>query len=200
MIQATVTGAGRMGLSIQRLADGRGDIDVVHLWRRGEDLAAAIADADVVIDFSLPEGLASLLVVGSQDNRLLPVLDGLFDQAAPGQEPGQVMMGGCILWLDLQRRFEESLCGVISQRDLFRGALLKALGYGSRAEELMLNTVAVKEAMRENPYTTTPDTSLAEAARTMIEHGVGCLPVVEGGNLVGLLTEGDFVRLTAGRA
>ena len=54
MINATVTGAGRMGLSIQRLADGRSDIDVVHLWRRGDDLDAAISDADVVIDFSLP--------------------------------------------------------------------------------------------------------------------------------------------------
>lgn len=54
MIRATVTGAGRMGLSIQRLADGRSDVDVVHLWRRGDDLDAALSDADVIVDFSMP--------------------------------------------------------------------------------------------------------------------------------------------------
>ncbi len=55
MIRATVTGAGRMGLSIQRLADSRSDIDVIHLWARGDDLDAALSDSDVIIDFSLPE-------------------------------------------------------------------------------------------------------------------------------------------------
>lgn len=55
MILATVTGAGRMGLSIQRLADGRSDIDVVHLWRRDEDLDLALSESDVIIDFSMPE-------------------------------------------------------------------------------------------------------------------------------------------------
>lgn len=36
------------------------------------------------------------------------------------------------------------LCGILSARDLFRGALLRALGYGSRAEEMMLDTTVVK--------------------------------------------------------
>lgn len=55
MIRVAVAGAGRMGLAIQRLADERDDVEVVSLWRRGEDLSAAIAGADVVVDFSLPE-------------------------------------------------------------------------------------------------------------------------------------------------
>ena len=89
------------------------------------------------------------------------------------------------------------LCGMVSQRDLFRGALLRALGYGSRAEEHLLESLLVKEAMVENPVTTTMQTPLAEAARQMFDHKVGCLPVVEGEKLVGILTEGDFVRLAA---
>ena len=89
------------------------------------------------------------------------------------------------------------LCGVISQRDLFRGALLRSLGYGSRAEEHLLQTMLVKEAMSEAPVTTTPGTPLAEAARLMVTRKVGCLPVVDDGSLVGILTEGDFVRLAA---
>ncbi len=92
-----------------------------------------------------------------------------------------------------------ALCGVLTQRDLFRGAVLRALGYGSRAEDMMLATLAVKDAMTEDPVTVAPDVPLADAARLMIEHGVGCLPVLDGDRLTGILTEGDFVRLAAAR-
>jgi len=89
------------------------------------------------------------------------------------------------------------VCAVVSQRDLFRGALLRALGYGSRAEDAMLRQVVVKEAMSPAIFTTTPETPLAEAARVMIERKIGCLPVLEAGKLVGIVTETDFVRLIA---
>ena len=89
------------------------------------------------------------------------------------------------------------VCAVVSQRDLFRGALLRALGYGSRAEELMLKQVSVKEAMSAEIQTTAPDTPVADAARLMIERKIGCLPVIENGRLVGIVTETDFVRLVA---
>ena len=88
-----------------------------------------------------------------------------------------------------------NLCGILSQRDLFRGMLLKALGYGTRLEEKMLDTHVTKEAMIEHVHTTTPDTPLAEAAHLMIEHKVGCLPVLDNGKLVGIVTEEDFVKL-----
>lgn len=87
------------------------------------------------------------------------------------------------------------LCGILSQRDLFRGAVLQSLGYGSRAEELMLASLVAKDAMTEDPITVATDTPLADAARLMLKHGVGCLPVIERDRLIGILTEGDFVRL-----
>jgi CBS domain-containing membrane protein len=90
-----------------------------------------------------------------------------------------------------------TVCAVVSQRDLFRGALLRALGYGSRAEDAVLKQVAVKEAMSTEVQTTTPDTPVADAARLMIERKIGCLPVIEKGKLVGIVTETDFVRLIA---
>jgi CBS domain-containing membrane protein len=89
--------------------------------------------------------------------------------------------------------------GVVSQRDLFHGGLLKALGYGTRAKEHALDTVLVKEAMNSEPITTTPDASLQSAARLMAERKIGCLPVLEAGRVVGILTEGDFVLLAAGQ-
>jgi CBS domain-containing protein len=87
------------------------------------------------------------------------------------------------------------LSGVITKTDLFRGALLRSLGYGTHAEDKLLNMMAIKEVMSERLHTTTPDTPLSEAAAIMLEHRVGCLPVVDNGELVGILTEGDFLRL-----
>jgi CBS domain-containing protein len=86
---------------------------------------------------------------------------------------------------------------VLSQRDLFRGALVEALGYGEVARRKIMKTLYVKELMTPSPETTTPDTPLSEAARVMHRGKIGCLPVVEDGRLVGILTEGDFVALHA---
>ncbi|HEY5638297.1 MAG TPA: CBS domain-containing protein [Burkholderiales bacterium] len=90
-----------------------------------------------------------------------------------------------------------SVCAVVSQRDLFRGALLRNLGYGARAEETLLRQVVVKEAISDALYTTTPETPIAAAAQLMLEKKIGCLPVLEDGKLVGIVTEADFVRLAA---
>ena len=51
--------------------------------------------------------------------------------------------------------------------------------------------------MTTDPTTTIPDAPLADAARVLMERNLGCLPVVENGRLVGILTEGDFVALYA---
>jgi CBS domain-containing protein len=79
----------------------------------------------------------------------------------------------------------DEVVGILSQRDLFRGALARAVGYGGHAQQKLLNLLVVKDVMTTDPVTTTPDAPLADAART----------VLEGGKLVGILTESDFVRL-----
>lgn len=95
---------------------------------------------------------------------------------------------------------DDGLCGIITQRDLFRGILLRSLGFGSRAEEKMLDSLSVKDAMHDDVITTSPDTPLADAADLMLSSKVGCLPVVDGERLVGLISEADFVKQFAGGA
>ncbi len=90
------------------------------------------------------------------------------------------------------------LSGIITQRDLFRGILLRSLGFGSRAEEKMLESYSVKDAMKEDVISTTPDTPIADAARLMLSNKIGCLPVLDGERLVGLISEADFVKQFAG--
>ena len=91
----------------------------------------------------------------------------------------------------------EQLVGIVTQRDLFRGALARALGYGEYAQRKMLDMLVVKEVMTTDVVTTTPEASLIEAAKVLMERKIGCLPVVEGERLVGIITESDFVALVA---
>ncbi len=91
------------------------------------------------------------------------------------------------------------LVGIVSQRDMFRGALAHALGYGETAQRRMLGLLVVKEVMTTRVVTVGPGAPIADAARTMVDRKIGCLPVVEGGRLVGILTESDFVEVLAGR-
>ena len=91
----------------------------------------------------------------------------------------------------------KDLVGIVSQRDLFRGALAQAIGYAQHARRKLLDTLKVKDVMTTAVTTTTPDTLLVEAARVLMKRKIGCLPVIENGRLVGILTEGDFVALFA---
>jgi CBS domain-containing membrane protein len=92
------------------------------------------------------------------------------------------------------------LVGIVSQRDLFRGALAKALGYGASQQQKMMAMLVVKEVMATELVTTRPDARLSEAARAMMENKIGCLPVLHDGQLVGILTEGDFVAWAVRRS
>ena len=90
-----------------------------------------------------------------------------------------------------------SVVGILSQRDLFLNALVRALGFGSAAESRMLQGMLVKEAMTADVVTTTPDTAVTAAAQVMVDRKIGCLPVVEHGALVGILSESDIVLAVA---
>ena len=94
---------------------------------------------------------------------------------------------------------QNKLCGIVSQRDLFRGALANAIGFGRVAQDRLMRTLVVKEVMATDVRTARADTPLTEAGAVMLRHKIGCLPVVDDDNrLIGILTEADFVRHVAG--
>jgi CBS domain-containing protein/gamma-glutamyl:cysteine ligase YbdK (ATP-grasp superfamily) len=57
--------------------------------------------------------------------------------------------------------------------------------------------ITVRDIMVTNPVTITPSTSSLEAIEIMRSNRVGCLPVVEGGQLVGIVTSYDFLEASA---
>jgi CBS domain-containing protein/gamma-glutamyl:cysteine ligase YbdK (ATP-grasp superfamily) len=83
------------------------------------------------------------------------------------------------------------LVGLLSHRDLLR--LLSRRGAGP----LFAETVTVRDIMKADPMTVSPTTPTLEAIDLMRARGVGCLPVVEGGALVGIVTAHDFLAASA---
>ena len=87
------------------------------------------------------------------------------------------------------------LVGLVTHRDLL-AAKLSALSPLSESErsELQL-AVPVAHVMQTTVWTIAPDALAVSAATIMREHSFGCLPVVEDGLLVGILTESDLLAL-----
>lgn len=51
----------------------------------------------------------------------------------------------------------------------------------------------VRDIMTANPVTATREVSVTDAAKLMVEHRVGAIPVMDGDVLVGIVTEGDLI-------
>ena len=83
------------------------------------------------------------------------------------------------------------LVGIVSQRDLFRAAVSSLLQLGGEAEREWLAGIPVRAVMTPRVFTVAPSVSLRAAVRIMLDMRVGCVPVVEDGRLVGLLSESD---------
>jgi CBS domain-containing protein len=82
----------------------------------------------------------------------------------------------------------EELLGILTERDI-----LKALAQGLTAE-----STPVSEVMTKDVVTVGPGTSLREAARVMADRWIRHLPVLEGGTILGVISQRDLVGILAG--
>ena len=89
---------------------------------------------------------------------------------------------------------EGDLVGLVTHRDLSRSVLGPQEGLPLNVQEEILRRRKVREIMATEVDTIEPDEPLEEAAEMLLENKIGCVPVVEGEHLVGILTEADFVR------
>ena len=85
---------------------------------------------------------------------------------------------------------EGELVGIVSDRDLRSAA--PALGDPGRASAL--EKILIPDVMTPDVVTTRPEDPIEEAANRMQERRFGCLPVVEDGVLVGILTSSDVME------
>ena len=82
------------------------------------------------------------------------------------------------------------LVGLVTHR-----GLLRLLSRGSTAADG--NSLTVREIMKPNPTSVSSTTPTLEAIEIMQRSGIGCLPVVDNNQLVGIVTSYDFLTATA---
>lgn len=88
---------------------------------------------------------------------------------------------------------ENRLLGVVTQRDVL-AAQESSLQKISEEQSHTLTT-PLDIAMRKNVMSVNPHAGLKESATYMQKHKVGCLPVVLNQELVGIITDSDFVTI-----
>lgn len=79
------------------------------------------------------------------------------------------------------------LVGLVSHR-----ALLRLIGMGNEGRS---STITIADIMKRNPVSVGPETPTLEAIDIMRRKKLGCLPIVEGEELVGVISERDLARV-----
>lgn len=82
---------------------------------------------------------------------------------------------------------DRRIVGIVTERDV-----LRTVAAGKDAA-----SVLVGDVMTTDVITTSPDTSVRDAARTMAQHWIRHLPVVENGQLVGIISQRDITGVFA---
>ena len=82
------------------------------------------------------------------------------------------------------------LAGLVTHR-----ALLRLLSRGTQSQNA--NPLTVREIMKTDPVTVSSTTPTLEALELMRGNSIGCLPVVDDGRLVGIVTSFDFLDASA---
>lgn len=87
----------------------------------------------------------------------------------------------------------ERLVGLVTDRDI---RLAIPPMWADEHDELQdaLHSRTVQEVMTRELITAHPDTPIEEAGKLLYSHKIGCLPVVTGDTIVGILTEGDVLQ------
>ena len=89
---------------------------------------------------------------------------------------------------------ERRLVGIVTDCDLRRVLPSPATSLEIHELHYLLDRLTVSEVMTKDVITTAPFTPIAEAARTLLRNRIGALPVLEGGALVGILSQVDVLE------
>ena len=85
--------------------------------------------------------------------------------------------------------------GIVTQRDIFQVAVSQLADLPETEQDAIEAAIPLERIMRTEILTVPPSYPVTEAARLLLAHKFGCLPVLERGALKGILTESDFVSL-----
>ncbi len=84
------------------------------------------------------------------------------------------------------------LRGIISDRDIKEYSPSKATSLDIYELHYLLAKMKIKELMTARVITTSPDVPVEEAAMVLLDRNIDCLPVVDGNDLVGIISDRDI--------
>jgi acetoin utilization protein AcuB len=84
------------------------------------------------------------------------------------------------------------LVGLVTKDTLLKAGPSEATTFSRGELYYLLSKLMVKEIMKKDVVTVSPDTTVEQAAATAQKNRVGCLPVLEGDKVVGIVTTNDF--------
>ena len=87
------------------------------------------------------------------------------------------------------------LVGIVTDRDLRKAAPSSKSPLTTSEREEFMDELKVVEVMSRKLITASPTTTVREAAKAMVREKIGCLPVVDGHTLVGIVTETDLLGI-----
>ena len=87
------------------------------------------------------------------------------------------------------------LVGIITMSDILRSVPNLSEDETDTATRLLLVTLTVVDLMTSEPVTISPDDTIQEAAELMLENQVSGIPVLQGDQVVGIITESDIFKL-----
>ena len=86
------------------------------------------------------------------------------------------------------------LVGIVTDRDLRRALPSLEAGASPERYRAFMEETALKDVMTDDPVTCTPETDLVDAVKIFAERKFGAIPIVEGDELVAILTQIDVMR------
>ena len=89
------------------------------------------------------------------------------------------------------------LVGIVTDRDIRLNLPSQATSLSVWEVNYLLAKLTVDKVMTKSVIIVGPDKDAADAARLMLEHKIGALPVLEGDHLLGIITETDVLRAFA---
>jgi acetoin utilization protein AcuB len=113
--------------------------------------------------------------------------------ATPVLEARQLMLKERIRHL-LVTEDDGRLVGIVTDRDIRLNLPSQATSLSVWEINHLLTKLTVGEVMTRAVITIGPDREARDAAVLMLDHAIGALPVMDGGRLVGIVTEADILR------
>lgn len=87
------------------------------------------------------------------------------------------------------------LAGIVTEKSLVYASPTPATSLSVFEVDYILSRTTVGQVMQTPVITVGPDLPIEEAARKMVDHRIGCLPVVEDDKLVGIISDTDIFRI-----